>query len=281
MWPETDIADGTRFLKVKFNNVVKSLPYSTKFETLSGTEHFRVIHDRQVKVCRLCIQPGHVVRECPSFRCFRCDKQGHYARECKEANCDVCGMRPGLFVCEMLAVMEEANSEEETSDLYKVEDSEEEESVNAEGEESQITWGKEETATTWEDIGSEKSQGEVGLGQRMKERKKKESTPGKEMDPKDLECEDGDGKKVKNNEDEGDNAKGKEENHCGGRMKKDEGGGKEKEGLENPVTNAEEDMDMSEGKMLNKRKKKRGGNTRQKVRAQINLNGYKYYKKMC
>lgn len=136
MWPETDIADGTRFLKVKFNNVVKSLPYSTKFETLSGTEHFRVIHDRQVKVCRLCIQPGHVVRECPSFRCFRCDKQGHYARECKEANCDVCGMRPGLCVCEMLAVMEEANSEEETSDLYKVEDSEEEESVNAEGEES-------------------------------------------------------------------------------------------------------------------------------------------------
>ncbi len=73
MWPGTDIADGTRFLKVKFTDTVKSLPYSTKF--VGGVEHFRVIHDRQVKVCRLCIQPGHVVRDCPSFKCFRCGKQ--------------------------------------------------------------------------------------------------------------------------------------------------------------------------------------------------------------
>lgn len=34
MWPGTDIADGTRFLKVKFTDTIKSLPYSTKFETL-------------------------------------------------------------------------------------------------------------------------------------------------------------------------------------------------------------------------------------------------------
>lgn len=41
-------------------------------------------------------------------------------------------------------------------------------------------------------------------------------------------------------------------------MKKDEGGGKEKEMPENPVINVEEDMDTSEGKsMLKKRKKKR------------------------
>jgi len=38
----TDITDGTRFLKVKFNNIVKN---STKFEMLGGTEHFRVIHE--------------------------------------------------------------------------------------------------------------------------------------------------------------------------------------------------------------------------------------------
>ena len=37
MWPGTDIADGTRFLKVKFTETVKSLPYSTKFDTLEGT----------------------------------------------------------------------------------------------------------------------------------------------------------------------------------------------------------------------------------------------------
>ena len=84
MWPGTTIADGTRYLKVKFTDTVKSLPYSTKFETAGGSEHFRVIHDRQVKVCRLCIQPGHIVRDCPDFTCYKCGKQGHYARECAE-----------------------------------------------------------------------------------------------------------------------------------------------------------------------------------------------------
>lgn len=146
MWPGTDIADGTRFLKVKFNDVVKSLPYSTKFETLGGTEHFRVIHDRQVKVCRLCIKPGHIVRDCPSFRCFKCGEQGHYARECKEANCVTCNMRPGLCVCETPSEMEEENSNEEDSDLYEVI-----EEVEIVGEEGEVTtrdvWsGEEETA---------------------------------------------------------------------------------------------------------------------------------------
>lgn len=60
MWPGTGIADGTRFLKVKFTEKVKSLPYSTKFEIVGGTEHFRVLHDRQVKVCRLCIQTAEL-----------------------------------------------------------------------------------------------------------------------------------------------------------------------------------------------------------------------------
>lgn len=133
MWPGTDIADGTRILKVKFNDVVKSLPYSTKFETLGGTEHFRVIHDRQVKVCHLCIQPGHIVRDCPSFRCFKCDKQGHYARECKEANCNMCNMQPGLCVCETLAETGEENSNGEDLDLYEVD-----EKVEIEGKEGEI-----------------------------------------------------------------------------------------------------------------------------------------------
>ncbi|KAM4560148.1 uncharacterized protein PAE49_012381 [Odontesthes bonariensis] len=83
-WPGTDVADGTRFCKVQFNDKVQSLPYSTKFETLEGGEYFRVIHDRQVKVCRLCIQPGHILRECPEFKCHKCAKQGHYARECND-----------------------------------------------------------------------------------------------------------------------------------------------------------------------------------------------------
>ncbi|XP_045920019.1 uncharacterized protein LOC123979952 [Micropterus dolomieu] len=74
MWPGTEIADGTRFLKVRFTEEVRSLPYSTKVETLRGTEYFRVIHDRQMRVCRLCIKPGHVFRDCPEFKCFRCKK---------------------------------------------------------------------------------------------------------------------------------------------------------------------------------------------------------------
>ncbi|XP_030230328.1 uncharacterized protein LOC115556985 isoform X1 [Gadus morhua] len=82
MWPGTNIADGTRFLKVKFNDLVRSLPYSTKFSTATGPQYFRVIHDRQEKVCRMCIQPGQILRDCPEFRCHRCHGQGQYAREC-------------------------------------------------------------------------------------------------------------------------------------------------------------------------------------------------------
>lgn len=79
MWPGTKIADGTRFVKVKFTDKVQSLPYSARFTTATGQEYFHVIHDRQVRVCRLCIQPGHILRECPDFVCFKCGAQGHYA----------------------------------------------------------------------------------------------------------------------------------------------------------------------------------------------------------
>lgn len=70
MWPGTDKADRTRFLK--FTETVKSLPYSTKFDTVEGTESFRVIHDRQVGACQMCIQPGHILRDCPQFTCHKC-----------------------------------------------------------------------------------------------------------------------------------------------------------------------------------------------------------------
>lgn len=67
MWPGTNIADGTRFVKVRFNEQVQSLPYSTKFNAVSGTEYIRVIHDKQIRVCRLCIKPGHILKDCPDF----------------------------------------------------------------------------------------------------------------------------------------------------------------------------------------------------------------------
>ncbi|KAJ8006321.1 hypothetical protein DPEC_G00133920 [Dallia pectoralis] len=47
----------------------------------------------KVRVCRMCIQPGHIVRDCPDFLCRKCGKQGHYARECEqfEPECKECG----------------------------------------------------------------------------------------------------------------------------------------------------------------------------------------------
>lgn len=101
-WPGTDIADGTRFLKVKFTDTVRSLPYSTQLETLEGTKYLCVIHDRQVRVCRLCIQPGHVLRDCPDFTCHKCGVQGHYTRECawrRERRCPGCGSSAAQCSC--------------------------------------------------------------------------------------------------------------------------------------------------------------------------------------
>ncbi|XP_061621374.1 uncharacterized protein LOC133473967 [Phyllopteryx taeniolatus] len=103
MWPGTDIADGTRFVKVKFTTTVQSLPYSARFVTAAGPEYFRVIHDRQVKVCRGCLSPSHVYRDCPEFLCRKCGVQGHYARECQVPNsqrCATCRQYFPLCVCE-------------------------------------------------------------------------------------------------------------------------------------------------------------------------------------
>lgn len=30
----------------------------------------------------MCLQPGHILRDCPEFKCFKWKGQGHYAREC-------------------------------------------------------------------------------------------------------------------------------------------------------------------------------------------------------
>lgn len=135
MWPGTDIADGTRFMKVKFTDKVKSLPYSTRFETLQGTEHFRVIHDRQMKVCRNCIQPGHILRDCPEFTCFKCGEQGHYARECTKHNkCSDCGEEEDRCLCAASAAFRGTRGQELSTE--NGEDEEEEEILTGdEGEE--------------------------------------------------------------------------------------------------------------------------------------------------
>lgn len=57
MYPGTDNADGTRYLRVKFSKEVIYLPYSTKYDTEEGSQYFRIMHDCQVKTCRLCMNP--------------------------------------------------------------------------------------------------------------------------------------------------------------------------------------------------------------------------------
>lgn len=47
LWSGTRTADGTRFVKVRFNETVLSLSCSGRFNMATGQEHFRVLHDRK------------------------------------------------------------------------------------------------------------------------------------------------------------------------------------------------------------------------------------------
>lgn len=123
-WAGTEIYDGTRFLKVKFPDNISSLPYSTKFDTLEGLEYFRVLHDQQVRVCRLCLQPGHILRDCPEFACYRCKKQGHYARECVDRTVET--TETGEMMEEENEEVDDGGEEEATSEVETDEEEREE-----------------------------------------------------------------------------------------------------------------------------------------------------------
>lgn len=88
--PGTMVADGTRFVRVKFPKEVKSLPYNVGFMTEEGMQYFRVIHDNQLKMCRLCSSTEHEKKDCPNFTCRRCLQQGHYVRDCEVPQCQGC-----------------------------------------------------------------------------------------------------------------------------------------------------------------------------------------------
>lgn len=66
-YPGTNIADGTRYVRVKLPPNMQSLPYTIKFRK----EYYRVIHNGQIKVYSLCYSQDHLFTVCPKFVCFR------------------------------------------------------------------------------------------------------------------------------------------------------------------------------------------------------------------
>ncbi|XP_026121789.1 uncharacterized protein LOC113103789 [Carassius auratus] len=107
VYPGTSIEDGTRYVKARFPKEVASLPYSTKIETAEGPQYFRVMHSHQVKTCRLCMSPDHVVKDCPEFKCHKCEERGHFARNCNAVTCPECNLVLNKCECWMQGEEEE------------------------------------------------------------------------------------------------------------------------------------------------------------------------------
>ncbi|XP_073804648.1 uncharacterized protein [Danio rerio] len=132
-YPGTDIEDGTRFLKVRFPKEVASLPYSTRLETAEGPQHFRVMHSRQVKTCRQCMSPDHLLKDCPNFKCYRCGEWGHFARSCTTVRCSECA--EFLDKCECW--MEGKEGEKEKQVDRQVQEGNKEEDAKLEGDQEE------------------------------------------------------------------------------------------------------------------------------------------------
>jgi hypothetical protein len=99
----TSIADGTRIVTLKLPPTRKSLPYTMKFPFEDRKEYYRVIHDNQVKLCRVCYSDEHLMEFCPSFLCYKCGLQGHLARKCVTLACAHChrfGVKCTCKVCD-------------------------------------------------------------------------------------------------------------------------------------------------------------------------------------
>lgn len=123
-YPGTNIEDGTRFVKTRFPREVISLPYSTKFVTAEGPQYFRVMHSQQVKTCRLCMSPEHMVKDCPQFICYKCNERGHMARDCRVVKCPDC--EEVLSKCECWMGNEEEDEEGVSGQMHDGEKEQEE-----------------------------------------------------------------------------------------------------------------------------------------------------------
>lgn len=200
-YPGTNIEDGTRFIKAKFPREVASLPYSTRFETAEGTQHFRVIHNKQVKTCRLCMSPEHILKDCPDFKCRKCEEHGHFARECNAVKCPDCFKT--LNKCECWRQNNEEEEEQQMNGQMH-NDTTEMQETNEQEKQYEITGG--ERHETSEEQEKEEQQ-EVGdKEERMEEDKSTEETlsRGEELNVVELAGEEG-----KKNQTEAQNDKGR------------------------------------------------------------------------
>ena len=97
--PGTQIADGTRYVKVKFPPGMASLSWSMKFDTGFGERYFKVVHNNQRALCNMCQSPFHKYRQCPELICHGCDEQGHKISECRAEKCSQCNRLPMKCFC--------------------------------------------------------------------------------------------------------------------------------------------------------------------------------------
>lgn len=112
-YPFTQIADGTRYVKVKFPHGLVSLAWSMAFETSAGKRYFKVVHDHQIKVCSECQSPEHIFRNCPYFLCKGCGEQGHKSRVCPAPKCQRCNKLPKFCRCKPEEQFIESDNEDE------------------------------------------------------------------------------------------------------------------------------------------------------------------------
>lgn len=114
----TNVADGTRIVKVKFPKNIPSLSYLMKFDTVFGSQLFRVIHNDQAKVCALCYSQDHLMIDCEQYTCYKCEGRGHMKKQCTATKCVNCGLFPKRCQC--------SEDDEDESDDFDDEDEESE-----------------------------------------------------------------------------------------------------------------------------------------------------------
>lgn len=95
----TQVADGTRYVRVKFPPGMVSLSWSMKFDTGHGEKYFKVVHNNQRSLCNICQSPFHKYRQCPRLICRGCDEQGHKINECTAQKCGKCKNLPMKCFC--------------------------------------------------------------------------------------------------------------------------------------------------------------------------------------